>query len=234
MWESKRRMAYWLLANSVPTPKTWIFYDLDEAVKFADDASYPMVAKTDHGDSAQGVRILRSAGEAKRYVRRAFLSGLRLPGSHRCDIQWGSVLFQEFIRNKTEWRLVRVGDSFFGYHKVQVGSYSSGFGKAAYAPVPQVLLELIQQTTERHGFYSMSMDVLLEESGRFHVTEMQSLFGAPLTERLLVIDGKAGRYRFCRDEDSWRFEEGVFDQHICCNLRVEHVLKELERQNAGD
>jgi glutathione synthase/RimK-type ligase-like ATP-grasp enzyme len=234
MWESKRRMAYWLTANGVPTPRTWIFYDMDQATEFADVAEYPLISKTDHGDSAKGVFILNTPRQAKRHIARTFLSGLRFAGSHRCDRQWGNILFQEYIKNKTEWRLIRVGDSFFGYQKAQVGHFSSGFGKAVYSDVPRFLLKLIQEITDRHEMYSMSLDVLVEENGRFHVTEMQSLFGAPVSERMLLIDGKPGRYRFFQENGMWQFEEGVFDRHICCNLRIEHVMKELNRRHARD
>ena len=34
IYESKRKMQYWLETNDVPYPKTWIFYDLEKALDF--------------------------------------------------------------------------------------------------------------------------------------------------------------------------------------------------------
>jgi glutathione synthase/RimK-type ligase-like ATP-grasp enzyme len=234
MWESKRRMGYWLTAHNISTPRTWIFYDPDRALQFADSSSLPIVVKTDHGDSAKGVWIVRTRRAARKHVRRAFFHGYRFPGSHHCDIQWGNIVFQQYIENPVEWRLIRVGDSFFGYHKRQVGDFASGFGQAIYGEVPEVLLDLIRGITDQHGFYSMSMDVLAGADGSFYVTEMQSLFGDPVSQRKLIIDGKSGRYVYCPEKGQWQFEEGIFDQNHCCNLRVAHVIKELEEKDAGN
>ena len=38
LYESKRRMRDWLLAHNIPHPKTWIFYDLEQATDFIDEA----------------------------------------------------------------------------------------------------------------------------------------------------------------------------------------------------
>lgn len=40
-YESKRRMHYWLEANNVPHPKTWVFYDLKQALDFTEWAELP-------------------------------------------------------------------------------------------------------------------------------------------------------------------------------------------------
>ena len=35
-YESKRRMCYWLQAHDMPHPRTWVFYNCDEAMEFAE------------------------------------------------------------------------------------------------------------------------------------------------------------------------------------------------------
>src|SRR6185369_1816874 len=49
MWiyESKRRMHYWLAAEAFPHPETWVFYNRDDAEAFARSAELPIVVKTD-------------------------------------------------------------------------------------------------------------------------------------------------------------------------------------------
>jgi glutathione synthase/RimK-type ligase-like ATP-grasp enzyme len=234
MWGSKRRMCYWLTAHGISTPRTWVFYSPDHAMRFAETSPLPIVVKTDHGDSAKGVWIVRTRREARNHVRRAFFRGYRFPGSHHRDVQWGNIIFQQYIETGIEWRLIRVGNSFFGYHKKKIGDFASGFGQAIYGEVPQSMLHLIRKVTDQHKFYSMSMDVLTGSDGCLYVTEMQSLFGDPVSQRKLIIDGKAGRYVYCSEQAEWKFEEGVFDQNHCCNLRVAHIIQQLEKSYAGN
>ncbi len=230
MWESKRRMRDWLVAHKVSSPETWIFYDFYEAKEFLKTAQFPLVFKTDHGDSSKGVIILRSKHQAEHIIKKAFSRGLRLAGSHRCDLQWGSVIFQQYVEEAVEWRLIRIGDSYFGYMKKRHGDYASGFGDAVYADPPRGLLDLMRNLTETQNFRSMSIDVLISPDGNNYVTELQSLFGDTVKHRKLMIDGKPGRYIYDQSNDEWVFQEGIFDQNICCNLRVEHVIKMLEER----
>ncbi|MCK4752009.1 MAG: hypothetical protein KAS75_01085 [Planctomycetes bacterium] len=230
MWESKRRMRDWLVAHQIPNPETWIFYDYDQAHSFIKTASLPIVFKTDHGDSAKGVKIIRTQTEANRILKQVFSIGYRLEGSHRCDLQWGSAIFQQYIPDAVEWRIIRVGNSYFGYMKKQYGDYASGFGDAVYGDPPVKLLNLMRDLTEANNFRSMSIDVLIGGDGQIYVTELQSLFGDTVEHRKLIIDGKPGRYLYNKAKKSWEFQEGIFDQNVCCNLRVEYVIKMLEEQ----
>ena len=67
-------LAYWLQANQIPHPKTWIFYDKSEALDFCDHCEFPVVAKTAIGASASGVKILKTKKEVHHYLETAFSS----------------------------------------------------------------------------------------------------------------------------------------------------------------
>lgn len=229
MWESKRRMRDWLYAHKISTPQTWIFYDFEEAYDFAKEAKIPIVFKTNHGDCSKGVKILRSRREMYKYIRRVFSCGVRLPSSHKCDRQWGSVVFQEYMPDAVEWRLIRVGDSYFGYMKKKIGDYASGSHAGVYADIPKNLLNFIKDITDKNDFYSISLDVMVEPNDKPYVIEVQSLFGCTHDPRKLRVNGKAGRYIFDKEKNNWVFQEGIFDQNICCNLRVEYLLKFLDK-----
>ncbi|MDH4211904.1 MAG: hypothetical protein OEV79_10715, partial [candidate division WOR-3 bacterium] len=56
IYENKQMLAYWLEANSIPHPRTWIFYDRNEALRFTAQCTLPVVAKTSIGASGSGVR----------------------------------------------------------------------------------------------------------------------------------------------------------------------------------
>jgi glutathione synthase/RimK-type ligase-like ATP-grasp enzyme len=229
MWESKRRMHYWLEANKVKHPKGWVFYEYDEAKSFVEKAYYPMVFKTNHGDSSRGVRIVRTKKQAMRLTKKSFGRGSNYSTNYPLDKEWGNILLQEYIPEATEWRLIRVGDSYFGYQKVRIGDFASGHGEARYCAVPTELLDYIRDITEKHNFRSMSFDILQSSSNEFFIIELQSLFGDTKSGRKCIVNGKLGRYIFKEKENSWTFEEGIFDQNNCANLRVEWLLGILKQ-----
>ncbi len=72
VYENKKYLSYWLAANDIPHPKTWVFYQQQEALDFVRQASTPLVGKTNVGASGRGVSILKSSIEAIEYVENTF------------------------------------------------------------------------------------------------------------------------------------------------------------------
>ncbi|MFC1783627.1 hypothetical protein ACFL02_08585, partial [Planctomycetota bacterium] len=177
---------------------------------------------------SQGVEIIHSAQKGQSFIKNLFSTGIRLSTSLRGDRQWGSVVIQEYLPEAVEWRVIKIDESYFGYMKLKVGNYASGSHAGIYGAVPRVLLDLIRKISEKHNFMSLSLDVLLNPDGFPYIIEVQSIFGDTYDPRKLRVEGKAGRYRYDCTIDEYVFEEGLFDQNICCNLRVKYVLKLLE------
>jgi len=223
IYESKRRMSYWLEVNGFPHPRTWVFYGAPEALGFVDAVELPVVSKGDLGAGSSGVRILRTRGQARRFVRRVFRGGVVRRGGDRRDREWGSVFLQEYLPDVREWRVVRIGDSYFGHLKLKKGEFHSGSGRAGWEDPPKALLDLTRDVTERGRFASMALDVFETPDGRFLVNELQTVFGfAASRKSQMIVDGKSGRYVF--DAGIWRFEEGDFSGGGGYRLRVETLL----------
>lgn len=72
IYENKKNLSYWLAANDIPHPKTWVFYYETEAVEFLNNATLPIVAKTSIGGGGSGVHILKTRQEAIEYVKNTF------------------------------------------------------------------------------------------------------------------------------------------------------------------
>jgi glutathione synthase/RimK-type ligase-like ATP-grasp enzyme len=70
--ENKRMLCYWLQANGIPHPKTWIFYDKNKAMDFGNRCEFPVVAKTAIGASGSGVKIIGNEKEMIQYLEKAF------------------------------------------------------------------------------------------------------------------------------------------------------------------
>lgn len=133
------------------------------------------------------------------------------------------VILQEYILHDFEWRVVRVGDSYFAHKKLKAGEKSSGSLLKNYDNPPLGILDFVRQITDYHKFFSQSID-LFESTRGYLVNEMQCIFGQSDPYQMLV-NGIAGRY--CYLNNNWVFEEGDFAKNACYNLRVEFVIEEF-------
>jgi len=228
LYESKRRTADWLTVNRIPHPETWVFYDREQAMAFLHEAALPLVFKTDLGSTASGVEIVRNNKQAARLVKLSFDNGY-LPRRHDPrDRQWGFVIFQEYIPNAKEWRIVRIGDSYFGHQKLRRGEFHSGSREVGWNRPPDDLLDFCREVTEKGPFLSMNLDILETEQGKYVVNELHPLFGSKNPEQM-ILNGKAGRFVYDSRRNLWNFEQGHFCCNGCCNLRALTVLKLIGR-----
>lgn len=74
IYENKRMLSYFLKAKNIPHPKTWIFYDQNEAINFTNNYNYPLVAKTNIGAGGSGVKFLKNKNDASFYIQNSFSS----------------------------------------------------------------------------------------------------------------------------------------------------------------
>lgn len=74
-FDDKLGQKYLLEAIGAPIPDTWIFYSKSEALRWAEQTSFPKVFKLRGGGGSQNVRLVHSGMEAKRLIRKAFKGG---------------------------------------------------------------------------------------------------------------------------------------------------------------
>ncbi len=139
------------------------------------------------------------------------------------NYQKGFVIFQEYIPHEFEWRVVRIGDSYFAHKKIKAGDKSSGSLLKNYDNPPLDLFDFVKKITDKHRFYSQAIDIF-ESTGGYLVNEMQCIFGQSDPYQMLV-DGIRGRYRFLNNK--WTFEQGDFATNACYNLRLEFILSAI-------
>lgn len=139
------------------------------------------------------------------------------------SLQKDFVIFQNYIPHQFEWRVVRIGNSFFAHKKLIKGEKASGSLLKGYENPPLPLLDFVKGITDKHKFYSQAVDIF-ESEGRYLVNEMQCIFGQSDPYQMLV-DGTPGRYIWGNNE--WVFEPGDFNQLESFKLRVEYLLETL-------
>jgi hypothetical protein len=226
LYESKRRTHDWLRAHGVPHPDTWVFFEHDAAADFIAGADYPMVFKTDLGSTAAGVEIVRSRQHAGRLLRQCFGRGYLVRRGDERDRSWGYMLLQRYIPDASEWRMIRLGDSFFGHQKLKAGEFHSGSHRVGWYRPPDALLDFAKGVTDIEPFLSMDLDVFETADGNYLVNEMQAVFGSRDPAQMYV-DGKPGRFVYDGERGSWRFEGGNYCVNGSCTMRVLTLLKLL-------
>lgn len=240
LYENKRMYEYWLTAHNFPHPPTYIYYTKKDALYHIKKSKLPIVFKTNGGASSSGVRIIRNKFFAKRYIQKVF--GLFDPRLSMGKVYWGRkwifpvprfgmsqkhyVIMQDFIPIKWEWRIIKIGNSYFGHQKLLKGEFASGSGKVGWVEPPKHLLFMVKELCEKGKFDSMAMDVLESLDGKYYINEIQSLFGSFLPYQM-KINGIPGRFIY--NGNDFVFEKGEFNQKGSNLLRVEDFIKKIEQ-----
>ena len=241
--ENKRNMAAWLEIHNFPHPKTNVFVNKNEAIRFLSETSYPLIMKANLGSGASKVRIIKTSRKAKYYVNRIFprfpklnflnlgliyskkIKGIPLPDF--ANSQKNYVLFQEYKRIIHEWRIIKIGDSFFGHQKLLKGDFASGSGLVGWVAPPKELLFMVKDICEKGNFFAMAIDIFETEEGNYYINELQTSFGSYLNSQM-IIDGVPGRYIF--ENGDFVFKQGVFNTYGSKKLRVEHLISIINKK----
>lgn len=170
------------------------------------------------------------------YLRRAFFY-LKNPGeisgkldvyrTKKSDRQIDFVIFQEYCPHKFEWRVVRIGDSFFAHKKIASQNKASGSLIKEYSNPPPSLLDFVKEITDKHQFYSQAIDLFEIKPDVYLVNEMQCFFGQSDPHQMLV-ENKPGRY--IKMKKDWHFEAGAFNKNQSYSLRLEYVIEKLRNK----
>jgi hypothetical protein len=143
------------------------------------------------------------------------------------DPQIGFCIFQKYIPHEFEWRVVRIGKSFYAHKKVVIDEKASGSLMKEYSYPPSSLMSFVRDITDKFGFYSQAIDLFEIGKDEYLVNEMQCIFGQSDPYQM-KINNMPGRYIFLNGE--WIFEEGVFNTNECFDERMEYVISILDRE----
>lgn len=244
--ESKRNMAAWLEVNGYPHAKTRVFTNRKEAVDYLESCQYPIVTKSNVGAGASKVVIVKSKAKAKRMAKKCLteskLAFLKVGFAYKMRFHHSWIprvkdlrnrqkdyfIVQDYVKDvQHEWRILKIGDSYFGHQKLLKGDFASGSGMVGWVAPPKELLNMVHEICEKGGFACMDVDIFETKDGKYSINELQASFGSYLDYQM-CIDGHHGRYVY-RNED-FVFEEGDFNVYGSTKLKVEDFLKILRKQ----
>ncbi len=171
---------YFIMRNKrINTPKTFIFFDKNEAQKFMDSAELPLVFKATSGSGSSNVNLVKSTTQGKKLIRKAFGKGIKTffkeePIHRYC-------YYQEFIPGNTgDYKIICFGDKrITGFFRKNVEDEIKKSRSEFYKfDLPDSLLEFISGVNEKLGSLPvMSYDVIQDTEGNWFVTEFGVIYG---------------------------------------------------------
>ena len=242
IYENKRNMASFLEYYNFPHANTKVFIHKEEALSYLKTAVYPLVVKANIGAGGRAVNIVKSFHEAKRIVNDSFgwYNGMFCTGSKTILHKYGLpipisgegqrhfIIVQDYYQIKWEWRVLKIGDYYFGHQKLLKGEKASGSGLVGWVMPPFEVLNLAKDVCDKGGFDIMDVDIFETTEGLYLVNELQAQFGSYLDYQMRV-DDKPGRLVYS-DSQGFVWEEGVFNQLNSCLLKVSYI-KSILQQN---
>lgn len=253
MYESKITMHDYYKVHEIPHVSSHTFFNYRNALSFAKTCSLPVVLKEDGGSGALGVKIVKKRRKLVNFIHKSFLINNKLrsyKGKKRIyktlknkvyplkifydtnkqhlpikNKTTGVVHIQSHLQVKYEWRIIRIGNSFFGHKKLEdKNGFHSGSLNKEWGEVSFSLLDSVKEWSDKLGLDSMCFDIFEDKSGNFYMNEMQVIFGTS-TEAQLIINDTPGRYVY---KNGWVFEEGDYARNGCNNLRIDLLLSKLK------
>ena len=259
IYENKRFQSYWLKANRIPHPATYVFYFLKEAAAFLSNATYPLVAKTSVGAGGSGVVILKNIQDALAYAGEAFSAkGI----SRRSGPKWTSRGFLKRAAGKifnpaalsAKLQKYRAAGSEtqsgfvifqeyipheFEWRCVRIGESYFGHKKVKKGEMASgsLIKDYIPPPPDLLDF------VREVTSARGFLSQAVDIFVAPdgayLVNEMQCLFGQSDPYqmlvdgvpgRFVRKDGSWVFEAGDFNRIESYLLRLQHFLQILGKE----
>lgn len=226
VYENKRCLRDVCVANDIAIPDTKVFdaySDLDQALP---TISFPAILKSSMGAGASGVIKITSSKMLMKYAKLAFGSGLNRKMADYRDKDWGYILVQEYIPNLREYRVIKIGESWFAHEKIANDQgFHSGSGNSRWISPELALLEFCWDVANKLKINIAAFDIFETTEGRYLVNEIQCWFGS-YSPSQMYVDGKPGRY--IKKNHGWEFEEGEYNVYGGALLRATVLLNEMK------
>lgn len=76
-FDDKVAQKYLVESLSIPSPRNYVFYDMDSLKRFSQEAQYPLVWKLKGGSGSRNVKLVQSASELISIAKKMFGGGIR-------------------------------------------------------------------------------------------------------------------------------------------------------------
>ncbi len=218
-YDDKMTQSFLFQKFDIPTPKTFVFYNKEEALDFVENKTeYPLIYKSSSGAGSANVGLLKNKSQSKYYIKKAFGKGIKT--FFREDLQRFYVYFQEYLKNNDgDYRIVCFGkERIFGFYRENKPNqkFASGSGIINYGKIPNDVLTLAYSTHEKLGFpIVMSYDIMKDNDENWVVGEMSVIFGDLKSKNIYI---KSPHYLVKKNEFIHLENPGDIQQYFIDNL----------------
>ena len=253
VYENKRFLSFFLMANGIPHPKTVVYYNEKEALEKTASMSFPVVGKTNIGASGSGVSILKTANEAQEYIQAVFSGkgAVKKVGPNKQKpklIQRGLKMLMNPAKLKKRLRaykeLIQDKQTNFvifqnftphnhEWRAVRIGDsfFAHKKLKLGEKASGSLLKNYDNPPLELMDFLKELTDKLnfksqavdIFETPEGYLVNEMQCIFGQSDKYQMLVDGKIGRY--IHNDGSWVFEEGDFAHNQCYDLRLDYLLE---------
>ena len=253
IYENKRYFSYWAKANFLPHPKTWVYYNLKEALISSKTMKLPIVGKMNIGASGKGVMILKTKEQLEKYIKRAFSLGLvsktgpKLRHGKLIQRTWQNITNPKKLFNTLKTYKEIASDSQKGFVILQEfirHDYewrAVRIGNSFFAHKKLVSKDKASGSLEKeYGKPPIKLlNFIRKLTDRFKFRSIAIDVFEPIDGQYLIneaqcifgqsdpyqmlVDGKPGRYLY-RD-NKWVFEEGDYNSNASYDLRLKTAIE---------
>jgi glutathione synthase/RimK-type ligase-like ATP-grasp enzyme len=184
------------LSSISSKPSSFVFGDKLQAVKFAENVTFPVVGKTPNGYGSKGVCLLENKQEAIRFINRNMIHRSYKKGRPllmrafqrliKPSPSLGLLVFQEFIPNLLgDWKILIWGNVACGaFRENRPKDFrASGSGRIHYIDIPDSVLECAYQLCIKLRLNWASFDIGFDGS-QCYLFEYQGIhFGTTVAEK---------------------------------------------------
>jgi glutathione synthase/RimK-type ligase-like ATP-grasp enzyme len=231
-YEDKVRVYFLLSFHKLPIIPTFISFDEQECLQKLDDLIFPLISKANVGSSSYSVKKLNSRASAKRYIRRAFSSGVSTGFPYYR--QKGYVYFQEYVKDaRYDLRIILIGNKIFGYYRMRPAHdfRASGAGlRKEGGQLPIDAVKLAMKVKEVMPSTMLAVDFLKSPGDETHRIIETSINTDIRHPQQLVRDGQAGYYTL--DDEQLIFHPGEYWlQELILEEVITGMVKERQHRS---
>ncbi len=229
LYEDKSLEVYLAEVCGIPSARTYVSHDRDDAMRLVQGLRFPVVSKIVPASGSIGIELVRTPDHARRIIRQAFsMTGRK---SHLvCSRQKNYVYFQDFVPNDGyDIRVIVVGNWVFGYYRrTPPGDFrASGMHLVEKRELPQEAMKIALDANKFIASPMLVVDMLHGLDDKYYVIEISPVCAMELPEQLHV-NGIPGVTIF-GDDGSFRFEPGRYWVHELAlrEFLLTHYLKRV-------
>lgn len=178
-YDNKIRQLYLMRHYNIPAPETFVTFDKEEAIQFAEQVKLPIISKGSSGACGFDVRKFDTRSELFLFIEEVFCdegAATSFPSIR----QKNYIYLQEFIEARGDIRIVTIGNEIaLAYWRVNKSGWKFNINSGGHVEtenIPKAAVDLAREATKKLHMHWCAYDIMLKNSKPV-MTEFSATFG---------------------------------------------------------